>query len=269
MGDNKLIYEPLISVISVCYNAAEDLGKTINSVIRQTYDNIEYIIIDGGSQDGTIELIKRNSLHISKWISEPDGGIYDAMNKGIRLATGDWIIFMNAGDTFYYDGALHDVFCYDILDDTKIIYGDVLLDFGKLGTIKKRLYRISEEQSPFEICHQSVLTSTDVLKRIEYDTSYRICADCDSFYKIQKMGYKLQYVPVTISKFEVVEGVSSTKMVEAFKEHCRLKGENSKSLKYLIAECKVYIKSMLYTLLPSHIYNKMRFNSVKSRTVYK
>lgn len=93
---------PLFSVITVCYNAVNVLESTINSILLQNYKNIEYIIIDGGSSDGTLDIIRKYEDRIHYWISEPDNGIYDAMNKGIRLAGGRWINFMNAGDRLLY-----------------------------------------------------------------------------------------------------------------------------------------------------------------------
>ena len=89
-----------VSIITISYNAEKTLEQTIKSVINQTYKNIEYIIIDGGSTDNTLNIINNNEAKITKWISEPDKGLYDAMNKGAELAQGDYLIFMNAGDTF-------------------------------------------------------------------------------------------------------------------------------------------------------------------------
>lgn len=86
-----------ISVVTVCYNAADTIEKTMLSVLNQTHHDIEYIIIDGGSTDGTVEIIRKYADRIAYWVSEPDKGIYDAMNKGIKVATGEWINFMNAG----------------------------------------------------------------------------------------------------------------------------------------------------------------------------
>ena len=92
--------QPVFSIITVTYNAERWLERTILSVLSQSYPNIEYIIIDGGSTDGTVDIIKKYEERIAYWVSEPDKGIYDAMNKGIQKATGEWINFMNAGDVY-------------------------------------------------------------------------------------------------------------------------------------------------------------------------
>ena len=90
-----------LSIITIVYNNKDNLIKTIKSVREQTYKNIEYIIVDGGSTDGTVDVIKQNPDLIAKYITEPDDGIYDAMNKGLKLATGDYLWFMNSGDEIY------------------------------------------------------------------------------------------------------------------------------------------------------------------------
>ena len=98
-----------ISVITVCLNASKTIEQTILSIINQTYDNIEYIIIDGVSTDGTLDIIKKYESKISLCQSEPDNGIYDAMNKGLKLATGDFLIFMGADDVFYNENVIYKV----------------------------------------------------------------------------------------------------------------------------------------------------------------
>jgi len=267
MMENMYDY-PLVTIVTVCYNVCNDLHKTMQSVIKQTYSNIEYIVVDGGSKDGSVELIKQNIKYISRWISEPDKGIYDAMNKGIEMATGDWIIFMNAGDVFHSDSSVEDVFSMNFPDDVKLIYGDVMLDFGKLGLLPKKFGKIPKESVPFEICHQSVFTKADILKQIHYDLNYRICADCNSFAQIYGMGYKLEYVPVFISRFEVVGGVSSKKIMRAYYEHSDVMGINPYGFKHLPATLRAYIKSVLLKFIPESIYNQKRYNSVKSRDLY-
>src|SRR5688572_22673033 len=96
---------PLVSVVTVTFNAARTLQATIDSVVKQDYPRLEHIVVDGGSTDGTVDIIRANALRLASWSSEPDGGIYDAMNKGAAKATGDWVIFLNADDAFYDAGA--------------------------------------------------------------------------------------------------------------------------------------------------------------------
>ena len=141
-----MLEKPLISIVTVSYNAVATIEQTILSVINQTYSNIEYIIIDGGSTDGTLDVIKKYADKIAYWVSEPDKGIYDAMNKGIKVATGEWINFMNCGDYFVANNTLESVFgSGKIYKKAEILYGDsiqlnvekkinevAMLDIGKL-----------------------------------------------------------------------------------------------------------------------------------------
>jgi len=122
---------PLVTVITVTYNSGPRLEETIFSVLNQTYSNIEYIIIDGGSNDGTLDIVKRYDHAIDYWVSAPDRGIYDAMNKGIRLSSGEWLNFLNAKDTFGEPGAIESVATNHFHGDAKFIYSDVLLSNGK------------------------------------------------------------------------------------------------------------------------------------------
>lgn len=101
---------PRVSIITVTYNAESLLERTLQSVLSQRYADKEIVVVDGQSSDGTVAVIKRHAAAIQSWVSEPDKGIYDAMNKGVRMATGDWILFMNAGDTFASDDVLQRLF---------------------------------------------------------------------------------------------------------------------------------------------------------------
>ena len=118
-----------ISIITICFNAATDLENTIASVRSQKYKDYEYIVVDGGSKDRTVEVINQNLDVITKWVSEPDKGIYDAMNKGIKMATGEWVIMMNAGDVFADSDVLQNVFAHVISDKITFLYGDTLYLF--------------------------------------------------------------------------------------------------------------------------------------------
>lgn len=114
----------IISIITVVFNDKIGLERTIKSVLSQTYDSIEFIVIDGGSNDGSVDVIKKYEDKIDKWISEPDDGIYDAMNKGIKMATGEWLNFMNAGDVFTNPGILREVFNHDYPNEVEFLYSD-------------------------------------------------------------------------------------------------------------------------------------------------
>lgn len=127
-----------ITIVTICYNCKADLESTIRSVAAQTYPNKEYIVVDGGSTDGTKALLEQYRDAIDLCISEPDDGIYDALNKGIRRATGEWIICMNAGDVFCSDDVLSKVFSLPIPDTKSFIYSDFLLAYDD-GRTERRL----------------------------------------------------------------------------------------------------------------------------------
>ena len=129
-----------ISIVTVVFNGEAFLEKSIQSVINQTYKNIEYIVIDGGSTDGTIDIIKKYQDKIAVWISEKDDGIYEAMNKGIALAHGKWINFMNAGDVLFNDNVLTD-FC-----EKSLAYPNVDFFYSDVITEKKTRYECNKEK---------------------------------------------------------------------------------------------------------------------------
>lgn len=265
MSVNKLTYKPLISVVSVCYNAVEDLEKTINSVKQQSYDNIEYIIVDGGSQDGTVDLIRRNGANISKWISEPDRGIYDAMNKGIVLSTGDWICFMNAGDVFANNDVLESIFSHHIPDDTGVIYGDVVLDYAPYGKVYKRMNNLQGREQAIGICHQATLTRAALLKETNYDLSYRIFADMNFFYTVWKRGVLFTYIPVAMAIFEGYDGVSSTRVFECFKESCRMRGVKWYNIAWWKSLLTAVIKKMMEAFMSSDSFRENKYKRILHR----
>lgn len=122
---------PTISIITVCYNAEKEIERTIKSVVSQTYTDKEYVIIDGASSDSTIHIVDKYKNNIQRVVSELDEGIYDAMNKGVKAATGKWIVMMNAGDVFASDTVLEEIFSKQIPEDKSFLYSDVLMHQGK------------------------------------------------------------------------------------------------------------------------------------------
>jgi glycosyltransferase involved in cell wall biosynthesis len=156
-GDNS----PLITIITVVYNNKDFLKKTIKSVNEQTYSNIEYIIVDGNSTDGTLDIIRANETIINHWVSEPDLGIYDAMNKGISLAKGTWLNFLNAGDIFFKSHTVADVAVNLNTIAVDAIYADAILKnyaTGKEIRLKTNHYRV-------RINHQSLFYKRELHQR--------------------------------------------------------------------------------------------------------
>jgi glycosyltransferase involved in cell wall biosynthesis len=149
---------PLVSIITVVFNGAEHIEQTIKSVISQTYPNIEYIIIDGGSIDGTLDIIKKYENNVDYFVSEPDRGIYDAMNKGIDLANGEWLNFMNAGDSFYNEEVLNKIFQYGRnYKNIDIIYSDTFLN-GKSPLVCNKDNNV--------VIHQSMIYRSNLHKEV-------------------------------------------------------------------------------------------------------
>ena len=162
--------KPLISIITVVYNGENFLEKTIQSVINQTYKNIEYIIIDGGSTDGTVNIIKRYEDQIDYWVSERDGGIYDAMNKGIDKANGVGLLFLNAGDYFVGEVLNSKISIPTFLS---VKYKN---RFGKLVDAKIKNYKYGIPNS-----HQGIIFEN---RGVKYNLLFKIASDYDYFLRL-------------------------------------------------------------------------------------
>ncbi|MEM6845176.1 MAG: glycosyltransferase family 2 protein [Bacteroidota bacterium] len=170
---------PLFSIVTVVYNDATNLEKTIQSIISQNFRNYEYIIIDGGSTDATLQVIKKYQKYINYWSSEPDKGIYDAMNKGIAVADGDYLNFLNAGDSFRENQSLQIFadevsghFTLDVLysKSARVGFGYEIFQGGPIN--EKRLHF----GMPF--CHQTVFFHSELFSKYgNFDTKYRYAAD--------------------------------------------------------------------------------------------
>lgn len=193
--------QPLVTVITVCYNAREMLLRTMNSVWAQTYKHVEYVIVDGASTDGTLELLEEYSGRIDHWVSESDKGIYDAMNKGVSMAKGKWVIFMNAGDCFADNHVLENVF--SVPRQADVIYGDVV----KGGVVKKASSPRNAHRMFF--CHQSVFVKIESLKAFPFDISHKMSADFKQMKQLWLAGKQFLQLDFPIADFDV-QGVSNT-----------------------------------------------------------
>ncbi|MFH6963246.1 glycosyltransferase family 2 protein [Flavobacterium plurextorum] len=197
---------PLLTIITVVRNGEEIIEETIESVLKQEYNNIEYIIIDGGSTDNTIERIKKYENSIDLWISEPDKGIYDAMNKGISLATGEFINFMNAGDSFCNSNVCNLVVNNLLTNDCDVIYGDFIA-INKNNSILIKAKDISKIYHGSLFSHQSCFVKSKVLKENLFDLKYRIASDYNQFLILFLKNKSFYYLPIPFS-IMLIDGVS-------------------------------------------------------------
>lgn len=207
-GDKEFEVMKKVSVITVNRNNAASLEKTIQSVIAQTFADFEYIIIDGNSADGSVDVIRKYADHVSFWCSEPDTGPYDAMNKGVEHAAGEWCIFMNSGDRFADEHVLSNVFSAADASACDVIYGDVISTFS-WGELKKVPEPIDGIETHMVFCHQSSLVRTALAKELKFDTGYKIAADFNLFRTLYKHGGRFRYVPVVIAVYNAEDGISS------------------------------------------------------------
>lgn len=172
-------------------------------------------MIDGGSSDDTAAIIQRYADRITYYVSEPDNGIYDAMNKGIKVATGEWINFMNSGDTFHSSDTIESVFLQANLN-SDIIYGDTNLVLN-IGNYIRLASDVSDKNyMPFG--HQAVFSRTTLMQSHGFDLNYRICADRKFFYDVYHQGAKFEHIPITVSNYESDSGLSSVNKIRRMYE---------------------------------------------------
>lgn len=201
-----------ISVVTVCLNAQATIEKTITSVLGQTYQDKEYIIVDGMSGDGTQDIIRRyEHLEEVRFLSQKDTGLYNAMNRGIDLCRGDYILFLNSGDVFVDHEVLARV---AERAEAELVYGNVIRVFEK----EERLEKYPGKNEAFKLmlmgrmpCHQVIFTKREIMEKYRFDESFRICADFDFMVRCLRERVPMQYVDVTVSRVDCVEGVSSRK----------------------------------------------------------
>lgn len=207
----NVIKLPLVTVVTVVLNDVENIENTIQSVVNQTYSNIEYIIIDGVSSDGTIEKILKYKSNISTFVSEPDKGLYDAMNKGTERARGEWIIYMNSGDRFYDSDVLSKVFIdNNNIVGKSVIYTDTIAENGgELTRIKTRNLKYIWMGPPS--VHQSQFVLTSIAKSKLFNLKFKINADYDFCYYAFKINASFVYLPsLIISICKADEGISKS-----------------------------------------------------------
>ncbi|WP_062307753.1 glycosyltransferase family 2 protein [Polynucleobacter sinensis] len=200
---------PLVTIITVVYNAVELIEETIKSVINQSYKNIEYLIIDGGSNDGTLQIITRYKYKIKTLISENDAGIYDAMNKGIKLARGDYVGIIGAGD-WYEKDAISSAVATFLKTEADVVFGDVEIVDEETGISRRQLSR--KDLMPItmsSISHPSTFTRRSLYLASFFDTKFKIAADYNLFLALYIGGYRFEHSQV-VHVHIIGGGVSSS-----------------------------------------------------------
>ncbi len=216
--------KPFLSIITIVYNNAKGIERTLLSVLNQTYKPIEYIVIDGGSDDGTLDILQKYETSISKFISEPDKGIYDAMNKGLALATGDYVLFMNSGDEIYAPDTVEKVFA--CADNADIYYGETEMINNKLESLGRRRHKAPDEftwksfKYGMNISHQAIYVKRSLT--IPYNQSnYQLSADIDWILNIAKRSSKIVNTRQYVAKY-LVGGMSKKKHLQSLKERYQI-----------------------------------------------
>lgn len=218
---------PTFSIITVTYNAFPLLERTILSILSQSYPHIEYIIIDGGSTDGTVDIVKQYASGLAYWVSEPDKGLYDAMNKGIRKATGEYVWFINAGDTFYSMDTLNQVVALiqkkAQLPD--VIYGETAITDTKGNQVAMRRLKAPDKltwksfRMGMLVCHQSFIAKRAIAP--EYNLDYRFSSDYEWTIKCLKQAKRIANTRMTLANF-LEEGMTTANRKASLKERYQI-----------------------------------------------
>lgn len=236
--------KPLITVITAVYNGEEHLEETILSVLNQNYDNIEYIIIDGGSTDNTLEIINKYQYHIDYWISEPDKGISDAFNKGIIFSTGDYINFQGDGDGFYDSSALLRIVEQINKTKAKLICGRIqrttpegtqLYISNSLDGFKKSslLFRMS-------LPHQGLFTHIELFKRYGlFDTNNVFCMDYEFLLRLYHDFPTVAITNAVVANWRA-DGLGNGRTIEIFKEYDFIKRKHKVASNSLLSLIKYW-----------------------------
>lgn len=238
---------PLITVITVCLNAADAIEQTIQSVIGQGCPGLEYIVIDGGSGDGTLDIIRKYDNRISYWISEKDRGIADAFNKGFLVSRGNWVAYLNAGDAYHDDKAIYNLMAYS--DRHDIIYGGLKI-FKKRNRkpyyypddVDKDIYWLKDN-----IPHQSCIVSRKVFNRIGlFDPEMKFAMDYEFFLRAYIAGFKFKAIDKVITDIGS-NGVSAKFWKQQLAEFVLAqKKHNIPPLLRYFYYCERYLRTYMY-----------------------
>lgn len=268
---NKL---PLISIVTVCLNNSKELEDTIISIKEQTYNNREYIVIDGGSTDNTLDIINKYKNNISYWISEKDNGVYDAMNKGISFVKGDIVNFLNAGD-FYYDKKILSLVSKDYLENgfPDLIYGLAYCysSEAQINYISGTRVKDDNLWKGMPICHQSIFFKKSLFNILgNFNLDYKTSADYEWLLRFRKniknYNFKDYFIDLPLTKFKLY-GLSSSNYLENLNEIENISKKYflfnfPKKLHFYLKKVKyMFLKILAITKL-IYLYKKIKYNIV-------
>ena len=241
---------PKFSVITVCYNAQATIEDTIQSVIAQTYHHVEYIIVDGASKDRTLSIINRYRDRIATVVSEPDKGLYDAMNKGLRLATGDYVCFLNAGDSFHEDDTLQQMVhtLRELTELPDVLYGETELVDAEGHFVRMRRLQAPEHltwhsfRHGMLVCHQAFFAKRTLAE--PYDLSYRFSADFDWCIRIMKKSKVLHNTHLTLIDY-LEEGMTTRNHKASLHERFRIMTKHYGWLSTVVHHAWFVVRAMI------------------------
>lgn len=226
--------QPLISIVTVVLNGVKTVEEAFQSVCRQSFTDYEYVVVDGGSIDGTVDVIHKYKRCITTWVSEPDDGVYDAMSKALKMTKGQWILFLGADDFLVCD--LRDVAAL-LQNQQTVYYGDVV------RPAVKRIY--DGFFSPYKlacrnICHQSIFYPRHVLEKNVFDSRYKVFADYELNMRLfSHPDILFEYIPVIVATFNDSEGLSPNQIDREFEaDRLRLIKKYFQFKVYVFASCR-------------------------------
>lgn len=253
-----------ISVVTICYNSEAAIKRTVKSIVNQTYKNIEYIIKDGCSTDNTVKeietLLKKGTVTY-QIVSKRDEGIYDAMNQAIDCCTGDWIIFMNAGDIFFNTHVIEDMFNRKIDDNVGIIYGHTMYDLaGNLSMISNHNLEWLDREVCY--CHQAIFARKALFDQEKFSLANAILGDYEWLIRIKCKGVKMQQVNCVVCRY-ARDGISAKEMYKTSVEECMIHNRYYSKKKAMPPKGILKVKERVAKVVPifadlSFAYRQMR-----------
>jgi glycosyltransferase involved in cell wall biosynthesis len=264
--------QPLISLVTVVFNGEKLIADTLRSAVEQTYVPIELVIVDGGSTDKTVDVARQFQSHIGTLVSEHDKGIYDAMNKGVQASAGEWIYFLNAGDSFYDTKVLEDIFTPNRLDNVDLIYARVQTRNEPSGVdyITGEPTTFNDFFSRYPVCHQATFTRKAAFEQIgPYDIRYRLAADTEWFARFFKLQPERALFVDRVVAYYDIQGTTYHKRMQGYREYLHFGRKHfpfwvslKNQLNYPLLWMKVKLIRMFQHASWFRAYRKMKFRNM-------